>query len=369
MKPRSRSRFDAGWRAFSAAPVMAAGFLVLPIPLPTPTQLLPSPPAVPSVLPTALPTLLASPSLPVSVSPSLPVNVPTSNPVTGATAPAATAPAAQGGGGHSNPSGAGTRTVAPQPPPRGISIPFTAIVISSPLDLALIGALITLPLLFAIWLLLFGRTFAEARRSREAHLRLTLAADLGLRPRELTSMSTKALFELRDKAAFDELTGVLRRAAGISAAEHEIARSRRNNSPLTIAFVDVDGLKEANDREGHAAGDALLRSLTTSLKDGLRSQDLVFRYGGDEFVCLLPDTMIKAAREKLGSIQVDATKSGVRFCFGLAQLERADDVVSLFARADRELYEFKEGRGEIVQLPPPGERPVRPPVPSHSLRA
>src|SRR5207245_1939963 len=94
----------------------------------------------------------------------------------------------------------------------------------------------TLPLLFGIWMLLFGRTLGEARRARDAQVRLMLAADLGLRPRDLASMSTRALFGLREKSAFDELTGVMRRAAGIAAAERGVvrapARGREVRSPL-----------------------------------------------------------------------------------------------------------------------------------------
>src|SRR3989442_13696397 len=197
----------------------------------------------------------------------------------------------------------GTRVTAAAPagnPPHGITIPFTTILVSSPLDIALIGTLVTLPLLFGIWMLLFGRTFRAARGVREAQVRLMLAADLGLRPRGLLSMSTKGLFNLREKSAFDQLTGVLRRAAGISVAEREIARARRHNTPLSIAFVDLDGLKKANDRKGHAAGDAMLRGLSQALKDGLRAEDAVMRYGGEEFVCGLPDTARRAAAARLG---------------------------------------------------------------------
>jgi diguanylate cyclase (GGDEF)-like protein len=235
---------------------------------------------------------------------------------------------------------------------RGIPIPFTTIVVSSPLDIALLGAIATLPLLLAIWLFLVVRTLVEARRARDSQVRITLAADLGLRPRDLTSLTTKALFKLREKSAFDELTGTLRRAAGISMAERELSRAHRHHNPLTMAFVDVDGLKEANDRKGHATGDKLLCGVAEALKNGLRGQDLLLRYGGDEFICVLPDTSAQAAREKLRSVQTQAARAGIRFSFGLAEMERGDDIVSLLARADRELYEFKAKRGEIVQLPP-----------------
>jgi len=233
-----------------------------------------------------------------------------------------------------------------------VTLPFTTIVLGSPLDVALAVSLAVLPLTLGIWLLLFGRTWNEARRAKDARIRLALANDLGLSPRELSSLTTKGLFKLREKAAFDDLTGVLRRAAGIAAMEREIARARRHKSPLTVAFIDVDGLKEANDSRGHKVGDELLRGLASALKSGLRGQDLVLRYGGDEFVCALPDTPMEAGGEKLRQIQVEAARTEIRFSVGLAQLERSDDVVSLLGRADRELYDVKARRSGIHELSP-----------------
>ena len=247
---------------------------------------------------------------------------------------------------------AATPQPKPVATPRPITIPFTTISVSSPLDVALLGALVTLPLLLGIWLLIFGRTLAQARRAREAEVRLMLAADLGLRPKDIAQLSTAALFALREKSAFDELTGTLRRVAGISFAEREIARARRRKTPLAIAFVDIDDFREANEREGREAGDAMLRGLTQLLKEGLHDEDIVFRFAGDEFVCVVPETTARALRRTLDEAQLAAARQGIRISFGVGELAKSDDVVSLFARADSDLYEFKAHRGQIVELTP-----------------
>jgi diguanylate cyclase (GGDEF)-like protein len=351
--------------ALSALPLPTPSVTVSPpkLPLPSPSipPLLPTPTvAVPSPTVGAPTPPIPTPSLPAGVLPS-----PSIPPIAGSS-PSPSAPAGAGGGGGTSQGsvgGGGGAKSGPSFP--ALPIPFTNVVLTSPFDIGLVISLAVLPLLVGIWMLLFGRTWAEVRRERDAQIRLALAADLGLSPRELSSLTTEGLFKLRERAAFDDLTGVLRRAAGIAATEREIARARRQKSPLTVAFVDVDGLKQANDTSGHAAGDVLLKSLAAALKVGLRGQDLVMRYGGDEFVCVLPDTPMNAGAEKLRKVQAEAKSAGFGFSMGLAELTRSDDVVSLLGRADGELYDAKARRSGIHNLrPDAGRDPKRRRIPA-----
>jgi len=136
------------------------------------------------------------------------------------------------------------------------------------------------------------------------------------------------------------LTGALRRDRGAVDLQREIDRARRSDGLLVLAFVDVDGLKAINDTHGHAAGDRALRAVADALLDGLRSYDLVVRYGGDEFLCGLPGSDLDAAQRRFDAVartlaeQTPATSVSI----GLAELANPDTLDALTARADASLY-------------------------------
>ena len=100
---------------------------------------------------------------------------------------------------------------------------------------------------------------------------------------------------LAERAVTDELTGLPSRRSILEQAGHSLAYARRHRSPLAVALLDVDHLREVNETLGHQAGDALLVKLATALRTALRNEDLVGRYGGDEILVLLPGTGMTGA--------------------------------------------------------------------------
>jgi len=124
-------------------------------------------------------------------------------------------------------------------------------------------------------------------------------------------------------------------------------RAKRTGRLLVLAFVDVDGLKATNDSLGHAAGDQLLRAAVARIFTRLRSYDLIVRFGGDEFVCLLLDVNMPAAAERFEVIQEDLFQSQEgSITVGLAEMRLDDSLEDLVAGADRALYhERKESPG------------------------
>jgi diguanylate cyclase (GGDEF)-like protein len=130
-------------------------------------------------------------------------------------------------------------------------------------------------------------------------------------------------------------------------ARREIARMRRAEQPLTFVFVDVDGLKMVNDERGHVAGDTLLRMVAQQIRTRLRNYDLLVRYGGDEFVCLLSNTNARDAQARFDSVSA-ALAGGPHpssVSVGMSELRKADTAETVLARADAAMYRGREDRG------------------------
>jgi diguanylate cyclase (GGDEF)-like protein len=140
-------------------------------------------------------------------------------------------------------------------------------------------------------------------------------------------------------ATTDELTGAWTRRFGLEEVSRELERAQRTGASLVLAFIDVDGLKEVNDSQGHLAGDTLLQLLGETLRANVRAYDLIVRYGGDELICAMPNLGASEARARFERIAVVLTAASAKhsITFGLAEAEPADTLQELLARADADL--------------------------------
>jgi diguanylate cyclase (GGDEF)-like protein len=152
-------------------------------------------------------------------------------------------------------------------------------------------------------------------------------------------------------AHFDDLTGAHRRGFGEDLFSSEIHRVRRSGAPLALVIVDVDGLKEVNDREGHLTGDALLRDLVAAIRAHVRPYEPIVRLGGDEFAFTIAGVDRTGAEERCAAICADLAgrPSQGRITVGISELCDGDDFVELSRRADSALiaarFEQRSGSG------------------------
>lgn len=152
----------------------------------------------------------------------------------------------------------------------------------------------------------------------------------------------QAMLELQ-QAQLDDLTGFYSLRLGTAVLQEEIDRSRRSDGRLVIAYCDLDTLKQVNDEQGHAAGDALLKGLAAVIRSQLRSYDPVVRVGGDEFVCALSEIDLEQAEKTFRAVQTRLAErhEGASVSFGLAALHPDDDLTTLLERSDRALHAAK----------------------------
>lgn len=188
------------------------------------------------------------------------------------------------------------------------------------------------------------------------------AADYLAKPfhaRELVARIEKAVraaeerWELWHLATTDALTGLANLRFLRETLAREIERVQRYGEPLTLVLIDMDGLKEINDRRGHEAGNEALRILADTIRSTLRSADFAARFGGDEFAILLPHSDAEEGARLAERIRLALGSEGslpLRASFGIASVDgTAADANQLFTTADRALYEAKRmGKDRVV---------------------
>jgi diguanylate cyclase (GGDEF)-like protein len=189
------------------------------------------------------------------------------------------------------------------------------------------------------------RARAAADRVKGANDRRRAAADreeAALERAEALRHRTESADDLR-RATTDELTGARTRMFGLEEVSRELERAHRTGGALVLAFVDVDGLKQVNDAEGHLAGDALLQRVGETIRASIRPYDLIVRYGGDEFVCAMPNLSAREARTRFEKIAVALTAVSAEHSvtFGIAEAGRDDGLQELLARAGAALLEAR----------------------------
>ena len=174
---------------------------------------------------------------------------------------------------------------------------------------------------------------------------------------QINQLETK-LQEMSEKASEDHLTGALNRRGFDNAYQREISIAARNEKQLCFALLDIDNFKQLNDTYGHDVGDKVLVYLVEAVKKVVRLEDIVSRYGGEEFAILLPNTMIESAVEILERVRRHIVKEFflhenkrilVTFSAGVTQYQPGDSQQNLYQRADKALYQAKRnGKNQIV---------------------
>ena len=198
-----------------------------------------------------------------------------------------------------------------------------------------------------IILVLLGSTFVAVRMQQIKHRLVQQKHAL-----------TKALEHISHLAQHDELTGLANRRHMLERMEAERLRSHRTGRPLLLALLDLDHFKNVNDTHGHAAGDQVLQAFVGSVQAMVRGTDVLARWGGEEFVLMLPETDAAGAEELLEHLRhavqalevpVDGQTLRITVSIGLAAGRPGETVAQTLDRADQAVYQAKAwGRNRVV---------------------
>ena len=170
--------------------------------------------------------------------------------------------------------------------------------------------------------------------------------------------------KLVEMATQDFLTGLLNRRETFRRLDEELQRSRRLATPFSVLLLDLDHFKQVNDVHGHSAGDLVLQAVAAALRQGVRPYDLCCRYGGEEFLVILPETALEDAagiaerlRRDIENLKITAAKETalqITASIGAAALLGHETIDQLIARADEAMYNAKStGRNRVCLAEPP----------------
>ena len=206
------------------------------------------------------------------------------------------------------------------------------------------------------WFLMVEHNETLSLRSARANLLRTILVGLAISAAIIViSALTMRRFDLRLErlATTDELTGAANRRAFDTRLSEAMSRSTRNDVPFSLAIIDIDNLKQINDKHGHVAGDQVIKRISSTIQEMIRVSDCLARWGGDEFAALIESTgadarlLAERIQERLAKAldgEIPTTIS-----VGIAEYQSDDTSESLLRRADRALYESKDaGRDRIT---------------------
>ncbi|MDH5551852.1 MAG: diguanylate cyclase [Nitrosomonas sp.] len=186
---------------------------------------------------------------------------------------------------------------------------------------------------------------------------LAARAEVEIAEGKINQLETE-LLKMGEKVHEDHLTGILNRRGLDNAFERESARAVRNNKPMCFALLDIDNFKRLNDVHGHHVGDSALVYLVEAVKETTRPHDIVARFGGEEFVILLPDASIEEAVAVISRVRRSLTKRFflhenkrllITFSAGVAEYQVNESQDSIVVRADKALYQAKNnGKNQVV---------------------
>jgi diguanylate cyclase (GGDEF) domain len=195
---------------------------------------------------------------------------------------------------------------------------------------------------------------------RREYAQLTKTRKINLELKSEIERRQKLEAALKELATIDPLTGLYNRREYEILFQHEMERSKRMNSPLSVGIIDLDHFKQVNDTYGHKAGDEVLRRISALCRENLRTMDIIGRLGGEEFIILLPETTIDRAvmvgnrlLKAFAATDIDVGTASIKITatLGITQLLPDDKEIDIITRrADDALYKGKEAGRNRVEI-------------------